>query len=514
MNILLTSAPVFDVGSAIFEPDIGSCRAGLAPCNSIYLLASVVRSGHQVCLLDPAVNYFEINGRRTIKVTSIDNEASLQFPALERSLKDKDAVCISATSFNWFLARLMAKRVHEMDRDLPVIAGGIHPTLADRHILETTDVDCIVRGEGERIFPELLSSIENGRALDEVDGISYRENGKIVINRDRQPLSPEELNDNPLPALDLLPTGIYSKICVETSRGCRFNCIFCTLASRGTWRSCLPQAALKRFEHAIEYEGKLRRGKRNLSIVDGNFAGSRKRSEEILQGLKAMDTGDFLIDFEARVDDLIRSDILDLCAGLPLDFILAGIECGYPSGLRRIRKGIDMQMVERCAGRAQEKGIAVYYSFILGFPWEGRNECLQTVAFADKLVSEYDGWAIMNWFQQFPGSHLWDDRNAFGIGDGLEIFDTMRMFHRDYRLKMSPQLNEEDFKSIVLELSKCNMMQVLLSGSDTTDAGAASIPDSACRNSCSSSPTGRIMFMNYADDEACLRYLGRVDRES
>ncbi|OPY49563.1 MAG: B12 binding domain protein [Methanosaeta sp. PtaU1.Bin112] len=513
MNILLTSAPVFDVGSAIIEPDIGSCRAGLAPCNSIYLLASIARSDHQVCLQDPAENYFEINGERTIKVTSIDREVSLQFPAMERNLKYKDAVCISATSFNWFFGRLMAKRVHELDRDLPIIAGGIHPTLADRHILETTDVDYIVRGEGERTFPELLSCIENGRALDGVDGISYRENNKIVINRDRHPLSPEELDCNPLPALDLLPSGIYSKICVETSRGCRFNCIFCTLASRGMWRSCSPQAALKRFEHAIEYAGKLRRGRKNLSIVDGNFAGSRKRSEEILQGLKAMDLGDFLIDFEARVDDLIRSDILDLCKDLPLDFILAGIECGYPSGLRRIRKGIDLKMVEKCAAKAREKSIAIYYSFILGFPWESRNECLQTVEFADKLVTKYDGWAIMNWFQQFPGSRLWDERRAFGIDDSLDIFDTMRMFHRDYRLKMSAHLKEEDFKDIVFELSKCNMMQVLLGGSKTPDASAPPIPDSACPDGCGSSPMGRIMFMNYADDEAYLRYLGRVDRE-
>ncbi len=510
MNLLLTSAPMFDVGSANFEREIDSFQPGLAPCNSIYLLASIARSDHQVCLLDPADNYFEINGMRTIKITLIDNQASLQFPALERSLKNKDAVCISATSFNWFLARLMAKRVKELDPDLPIIAGGIHPTLADRHILEATDVDYIVRGEGERTFPELLNSLENGRALDSVDGISYRKNGEIAVNRDRKQLSLEELDDNPLPALDLLPSGIYSKICVETSRGCRFNCTFCTLASRGGWRSCRPRASLQRIEHAIEHEGKLRRGRKNLSIVDGNFAGNRKRCEEILQALKAMDLGDFCIDFEARVDDLVRSKILDLCTGLPLDFILAGIECGYPSGLRRIRKGIDLEMVEKCAGKARERNIPVYYSFILGFPWESRNECFQTVAFADKLVSEYDGWAIMNWFQQFPGSRLWDERKAFGIEDGLEIFDIMRMFHSDYRLKMSPHLKEKDFKDIVFELNKCNMMHVLLSGSGKPGGGKAPIRNSASpRNA----PLGRIMFMNYADDEAYLRYLGRIEIE-
>jgi|GEM_PF-516222 len=511
MNLLLTSAPMFDVCSGIFEQEINSCQAGLAPCNSIYLLASIIRSDHQIDLLDPANNDFEFNGKKRIRVLDIEKEPSVRFPALENCLKNKDVVCISATSFNWFLAKLMVKRIKELDPDLPIIAGGIHPTLADRHILESTNVDYIVRGEGEKTLPELLRSLENGAPLTGVDGISYIENGRIIRNKDRQLLMAGELDSNPLPALDLLPSNIYSKVCVETSRGCRFNCTFCTLASLGAWRSSSPQASLKRIEHAIEYAGKLRAGRRELSIVDGNFSDDRKRSEKILEGLKEMDLCNFGIDFESRVNDLIGSRILDLGRDLPLDFILVGIECGYESGQRKIRKGIDLKMIEKCATMAKEKEIAIYYSFILGFPWETKEECLKTVAFADKLISKYNGVAIMNWFQQFPGSRLWDERKSFGLDDGLELFDTLRMFQKDYRLKMSPNLTEKDFKDIVADLYKYNMMQLLTDCKADSSESVKHVNDAI--HPSHSLPPGHIIFMDFADDMAYLRNIGRIQRE-
>ena len=125
-----------------------------------------------------------------------------------------------------------------LPKDMPKIIGGPHATGYDKELLGM-GYDIVVRGEGEYSMLEIMQ----GKPLEKIDGISFRNRGKIIRNKEREPINPDEL---PLPARDLLPrNGVdlpYMGMGVEsrpwspilTSRGCPFGCYFCNKKVFGT----------------------------------------------------------------------------------------------------------------------------------------------------------------------------------------------------------------------------------------------------------------------------------------
>lgn len=470
MRVLLTAAPRFELQKDSQDIDVRDELTSRHPSLAIYQLASILREGHQLQLLDPSLSDFRKEDGGRITIGDRKGLAGLRFPALERSIAGMDLVGISGTSFDWFLVRLMARRIKEMDPEIPIVAGGVHPTLADEHILKTTAIDFLIRGEGEESFPRLLSALESDGDLQSIDGLSYRtdldhaDGNEVRRNKDAAPLSAEEIEKMPLPAFDLLPSNIYGKIGVESSRGCKFDCSFCSLLYRRLWRGLGPKAVLKRVEHAASFAGRLYGKERAVHFIDGTFTAHARRSERILEGLKDMDLGGLSIAFEGRVNEIAGSNfnILKICKMLAIDYIFLGVESGYDSGLARIRKGFNTRAVQRCASASREQGVPLRYGFIVGFPWEDRDECLKTISFADHIVSDYGGLAFINWFYLLPGSHIWEERHSYGITSGMECFDDLTIRTRNHRREISGKLAEGDISEIDLAINRCNLIRMLI----------------------------------------------------
>jgi len=109
---------------------------------------------------------------------------------IRRLLRDfsPDVVGLSCMSFQYRTAIEVAKEVKGFRKDTPVVLGGYHPTLACDEISESGDsrfIDFIVRGEGELTFRELLQALSGRRSLSDVDGLSYKADGKLHHNRPR-----------------------------------------------------------------------------------------------------------------------------------------------------------------------------------------------------------------------------------------------------------------------------------------------------------------------------------------
>jgi anaerobic magnesium-protoporphyrin IX monomethyl ester cyclase len=474
LNILLTGSPIFETQKDAKDIDIDLEKKTFGPSMALYQLASIIREKHQVQVLDPAISNFKSADNGFIGIFDDQKLSTLRFPILERSLKAAEAVGISSTSFDWFLARVMAQRIKELDPDLPIIAGGIHPSIADSFILDSSKVDYVVRGEGERALPELLNALEKGGDIKAIKGVSWRINGSVIRNEDRPPLTAEEMEENPLPAFDLMPSNVYGRICVETSRGCKSDCKFCSAPFRRHWRGISPKAALRRIEHAADYSAKFYGNKKKIIILDITFTADPKRSERILEGLKDIDLGNLGIAFEGRAEDIAGSNIMSLCQGLPIDYIYIGVECGYNGGLQKIGKGTSVETVERCASQGSDYHVSLRYGFIVGFPWETREECLKTIAFADRLVSDNGGLAFINWLYLLPGSRLWVDRGSYGVSEDLNTFERLHFFSKEYRLNVSSGLTEEDISDIDREIDKLNLMR-LVNGS-RADFARSSVP--------------------------------------
>jgi anaerobic magnesium-protoporphyrin IX monomethyl ester cyclase len=474
MEVLLTVTPRFELHNDIRYIDVESCKKGSRPSLALYQLASMIREEHGVHVLDPAVSDFQPFELDLMGLGGRDVLEGLRFPALEKSINSIDIVGISATSFEWFLAKIMAERIKEIDPDLPIIAGGVHATIADEYILESSRVDYVVRGEGEKALPELLRFLQDDRIPKSVEGVSYRRDGTIVRNKDRSPMAAKEMEELPLPAFDLMPSNLFGKLTLETSRGCRFNCSFCSLLFRGLWRGLGPEAVLKRVEHAVSFASKLYGDQKAIHFIDATFVADAKRAETIFKGLKEMDLGDLRIAFEGRINEMSNPDILKHCKDIPIDYIVIGIESGYDRGLRMIRKGITTRSIERFGSMARSLSSYFRYGFIIGFPWETKEDCLNTLAFADRMVSKYGGLAVVGWYQLYPGSTIWNDRMQYGINEGWELFDSLHLRSQAFRFKISPKLTEDDILEIDKQIDKYNLIRIVNSSDRSEDNDAAS----------------------------------------
>src|SRR3989338_769989 len=179
-----------------------------------------------------------------VKVNAIDAEAEKldlkKFEARIRQLKP-DVVGLGVTTPTLHLALRHAKTVKNIDPSIRIVFGGPHPTVVPEECLRS-EVDYVVRGEGEFTMLELCQSIEKGKSPKGIKGVSYKSTGKIVNNPARELI--EDLNELPFPARDLFPLDRYVSPTTKalvlgkgfggeytemiSSRGCPYNCTYCS----------------------------------------------------------------------------------------------------------------------------------------------------------------------------------------------------------------------------------------------------------------------------------------------
>ncbi len=115
-------------------------------------------------------------------------------------------------------------------RALPIVWGGVHPTLLPEQTAASAAVDVVVRGEGETIVGPLADRLAAGAPLDDVNGLTYKLDGAIVSTPDAELVDldtiPVELPYDLL-ELDGYPTLQAGRVHLQTSRGCPGRCGFC-----------------------------------------------------------------------------------------------------------------------------------------------------------------------------------------------------------------------------------------------------------------------------------------------
>jgi radical SAM superfamily enzyme YgiQ (UPF0313 family) len=151
-----------------------------------------------------------------------------------------DLVGLSVMTFQRKTAKKIIDLVCSLKPGTRIVVGGYDPSMAPEAYTEPccSAVDFIVRGEGETTFCELLRAIESNCGYEHILGLSYREADRFRHNIDR-PVSVLGANDIGLPKRDARVLNGYTMLgrqvdVVETSRGCTFDCSFCSIiAMRG-----------------------------------------------------------------------------------------------------------------------------------------------------------------------------------------------------------------------------------------------------------------------------------------
>lgn len=382
------------------------------------VLASVLKDKYEIKILDCA--FYDLS----------EEEVKKQIAEYK-----PDVIGISCISFeNDRDVRLLTKLIKEVDKDCKIILGGIYATLLPEKAMLNKDIDIAVMGEGEYRFPKLLSRLENGESLKDFNGLAYREGENLII----QPVT-EYIQD-----LDALPLPYYEKIKFEdyanakvkknstmlprrfpyaqmiTTRGCPFNCIFCTskLVNGPKIRKRSAESVLKEIDWLVKtYKVK------EIIFVDDNFFIDRERIIKIIRGLIERK-----YDLEWKCTDgqiiALDDEVLELMKESGCYELNISIETGSEEQLKLMNKVPGtVSKAKRVIEKAKELGMYIFSSFIFGFPGETWDQIRKIGKFADELDIDF---CVFNIATPLPRTKLYEIAKEKGLLNPGFNFDKLR----------------------------------------------------------------------------------------
>lgn len=291
---------------------------------------------------------------------------------------------ITATTYTRFEAIKIAKYIKKIYPDSWIIAGGVHFMYCARDTLERVpEIDIIVRGEGEITIVELINAIFGGRNFDKIMSITYRGKDKVIENPDR--LIFEDLDSiSPYTKFswDEYPEYLFGyperirAISVMSSRGCPFNCVFCSKAGM-EYRLRNPKSVVDEIEllkNKFDIEG--------VNFVDLTFTANPSHVRAIC---KEMINRRLNIKWwcESRANTPL--DLLDIMKQAGCVSLAFGVESGSSKILLKISKGISIEQVINFCEKCNDLGIFVQPYFMFSHPDETEEDVKQTLNLIDKL---------------------------------------------------------------------------------------------------------------------------------
>ncbi|MBN2482682.1 MAG: radical SAM protein [Candidatus Omnitrophica bacterium] len=325
--------------------------------------------------------------------------------SIEKYLRDTSPriVGIYAVTFNLANVLAIAKIVKAVDEKITVCIGGPHCSVYPFQTIEFAEVDFVVRGDGEITLAELVDTIEHDGDFSAVKGILYKNEGKIV----ETPLRPflDNLDVLPFPARHLVDKYSYRTLLgrnvpytvMITSRGCPYQCIFCSRQHQGyKIRSRSPENIVSEISECVA------NGIQEIFFYDDLFNFDEQRVYEICDRIIAARL-DFKWNIRARVD-LMNRKMLERLNAAGCTRIQYGIEAGTDRMLKVLKKGITVEQARRVVADTKEAGIQMLLYFLIGAPTETKEDIMNTIRFAIELDPNYAMFAIV---APFPGTELY-----------------------------------------------------------------------------------------------------------
>ncbi len=358
--------------------DMGSTVA--PPHGLLTVAAPILKAGYRVKLLDQRTEY-------------VNREI------LERTLSS-DTICVGISAMTGTQIRHalhLAQWVREITHGkVPLIWGGCHPSVMPEQTLEHENVDIVVNGEGDDTFLEIVQALEHKRSLKNIKGILYKDGQQTVKTEYRPLLDVDTLLPTPWELIDVekyIHRDMYVKAgsrvldVGQTSRGCPFNCGFCSSASlrERKWRAISAVKTLDRIEDEVR-----RFRLDGIWLRDDEFYINRARATEICQGFIDRKLNINFYTSGTRADVFMKAkdadiEILKRAGAHTLKF---GAESGSQRVLDLMIKGIKVEQTLEANQRCKKLGITPVFGLMIGYPTETFEEINQTIDLGIRLKRE------------------------------------------------------------------------------------------------------------------------------
>jgi len=372
-----------------------------------------------------------------VTVTPDDKAAIAQRP---------DLVGISASSLNIKIAVRWAERI-KRELNVPVVLGGIHITALPHTLPAPFDIGVI--GEGELTFIELLRFFRETRnpdaaQLQAVDGLVFRDGDRVVQTAPREPIA--DLGELPPPDRTILGDR-FSSAHMVTSRGCPFDCRFCSSKRFwGSWRAFPVETVLAEIDDLV---GNF--GVEEIHFFDDLFAVDQKRLTAIADGLiKRGYPGRIKFSCTLRAESADEATFTQL-ARMGVQRVTFGAESNSLRVLRWLKgPGASVEANQRTLDLAKEHGMICSPSFIKGTPGETGDDLLATYEFILRGIRERKiDYFEVHCLTPFPGTAIWDLAKERGLVDETMDFDELRVpWERLYMNEAMPKTSFYFFENL------------------------------------------------------------------
>ena len=335
------------------------------------------------------------------------------------------------------------------------IIGGHGPTPDPAFFFRKTEADVIVTGEGEETIIELLEALSAKSSLKKINGIAYKDGGKVVENQRRALI--KDLDTIPFPAYHLFPIETYRLLrmphCnsqdftmpILSGRGCTFKCTFCYRMDKGfrprSEASIIEEIHLLQSNYGINY----------IIFSDELLMSSIDRTASlcnaiIKSGLKFKWTCNGRLNYA-------KPDILNLMKQAGCIFINYGIEAMDDEVLKLMRKGLRVGQVSKGIEATLEAGISPGFNIIFG----NVGDDLESLNKGVEFLLKYDDGAQMRTIRPvtpYPGSPLYDFAIQQGLLKDCEDFYENKHVNSDLLAVNFTKLTDEEFHAALFDANR------------------------------------------------------------
>ena len=306
---------------------------------------------------------------------SVVNENILGREIKESEFESVDVLCLSCITATVERGKHIAKKYKHVNPEGKTIIGGIHASMLPDDV--QPHFDQVVVGEGENVILDVLSgSIED----------------KIVHGKRL-----ENLDELPHPDFSLIKEWHKIKTWpVMTSRGCPFNCNFCSVTEmfgRG-YRAQSPERVIDEL---------MRHKKGSVFIVDDHFAANPKRTDDILNLM--LEYGfDRSWSAQVRADVTKNPEFVKKMKRAGCNTVYVGFESINPESLKEMKKGQTVQDIEHAINTFHKYDILIHGMFMLGNDSDTKETFKATSKFCRRTGVDYVQYTILT---PLPGTELY-----------------------------------------------------------------------------------------------------------
>lgn len=330
----------------------------------------------------------------------VDIDENVMRDALKECASPK-IVGISVMTANAASGYRLAEIVKSVDKEAKVVFGGIHATVMPDEILQNRNVDFAVKGEAEYTFLELIKQIKGGSIdYDKLESVGFSDGGKPVYTRMSSKMV--DVNEVPMYPYDMFDPKRYNLGFILTSRGCPFDCIFCSqrVITKRRYRYISSERVIEELDYLINT---LKQP--NITFFDDYFTGSKQRVFELCELIQKRGFHKKASFGVQTRGDSINKELMQAMRAANFNSLMFGVETASETLMKLINKNETLQENVDAIKLAKEMGFAVEATFIYGFPTETLDDRFKALELALKIGVDR---ARFNNATPYPGTAMYE----------------------------------------------------------------------------------------------------------